>query len=270
MSYALRSSASICLSFMSISQRNYGNSLVCCTPEIFWSEDWAVMFRCVPGHFDIMSDAFFHERLITVLVRHSIFYHLTYNTKYLWQIFLIFDFHSVSSVIMINKMMMSDVSRYTRHTRKKRSKTVIHVTIWDCQDKWPYFSWKQTTTTRALWRDRVWYIADRYHYHQYTDHRLFHHLCYDWKKKRNCEIISSFLTTIIRLLFFYHMFLSKPESAFFLLITVILSSRALCLFISLWRHLRIILHIWPVPRMSLMSDQVTRADVRMHIEYVFT
>ena len=46
-------------------------------------------------------------------------WNLTFNTKYLWRIFLILDFYS-DSVIMISELMISDASWYTRHTRKKK------------------------------------------------------------------------------------------------------------------------------------------------------
>ena len=72
LSHALRSSVSIWLFFTSITLRNYENFFVYYTPEILQSEDSAVVFRCVRGHFVIMSDALFYERLNVVLVRHII------------------------------------------------------------------------------------------------------------------------------------------------------------------------------------------------------
>ena len=119
-------------------------------------------------------------------------------------------------------------------TQGKRSKTAIHVTkLWDCQDKWPCFSWKQTFTTRAQWRDGVWYIAIVII--NISKPIIDYFIISVTIEKKKFEIISLLLTTITRLLFFfYHMFLSKPESAVFTDFRHTFQS--LSVFSSLWRH----------------------------------
>ena len=69
---ALRSSVSICLSFMSIPHRNYGNLFSTVIQKCFYSLDPVVVSRCVPEHFWIISVAFFYDRFRAGLVRHNI------------------------------------------------------------------------------------------------------------------------------------------------------------------------------------------------------
>ena len=49
--YVLRSSVSICLSFMSIHHRNYGNLFSTVIQDPFYSGDPVVVSRCIPKHF---------------------------------------------------------------------------------------------------------------------------------------------------------------------------------------------------------------------------
>ena len=70
--YVLRSSVSICLSFISIHHRNYGNLFSTVIQDPFYSGDPVVVSRCIPKHFWIISVAFFYDRFRAGLVRHNI------------------------------------------------------------------------------------------------------------------------------------------------------------------------------------------------------
>ena len=100
--------------------------------------------------------------------------------------------------------------------------------------------------------------CDRCHYHQYTDHRF-----------------SSFLSWLEKEIWNYFIIDDDDNPILVLFITCFCPNQnpvALCLFsLSLiyLTSLRKILHESWVPRMSLMSDQVTRVDVRMYIEHIF-
>ena len=106
----------------------------------------------------------------------------------------------------------------------------MHVTIWDCQDERPCFNWKQTYTTRALWRDK---------------HDTLQSLSLspvNWS-----SLISSSLLRLAKQIWNYFIIIDDDNPTLLLfitcfcsiqnmwiyLITVILSSYALSLFISL-------------------------------------
>ena len=97
----------------------------------------------------------------------------------------------------------------------------MHVIIWDSQDKWTYFSWKQTSTTHALW------------WTEYDTLRSFSLSPVYWssiisssllRREKKLEIISSLLTTIIRLLFLLsYVFVQTRICGFYFPVTLSIS-----------------------------------------------
>ena len=142
--------------------------------------------------------------------------------------------------------MISDESRHVAHERCRGTRK--HVKAEDCKDKCSCIWWKQIRRNKDVYDEEYEWYWNRSHYLPYTDHLFFFANLMRFRK--DIEIMSSYLTTLIRF-FSVVFFLSSRESVFSFLTWCSVVTSSFSLFLSFSRSLSVSLSLFHSLSLSL-------------------